>query len=212
MKIRTYASIFFGIFFFQFSYGQMVVGLDTLVGNEWITPGQRYYKFLIDQDGVYRIQADVLTAAGIPASDIQGADIRVFNMGKQVPVFVTTENTFGPSDFIEFKGFKNKGALDQFLFRRPETDMLNPDYSMFTDQNAYYLTLDGNEEPLRVTTISNDISNPPAAELYYWHQEKLVYADKLMDPYFPLEGGGVISYSSFMRGEGFAKTPENIST
>lgn len=212
MGLRTYISLFLFFISFQFSYSQMVVGQDTLVGNEWIKYDESYYKFVLKQDGVYRISTQTLEAAGISPDDIAGGNIRLFNMGQQVPLFVSTNGTFSSNDFVEFYGYKNRGELDQYLYRRPAQDMLNPDHSLYSDKNAYYLTTQGTEIPVRVNSIANDLSNPPAQEAFYLHKESINFHDQLNDPYFPVAGGGSVSYSSYMHTEGFSKLNENIST
>ena len=182
MKIRTYLSFFLLLFSIHFSFSQMVVGQDTLVGNEWIRYGQPYFKFLISQDGVYRVPASVLQSAGIDADDIKGSELRIYNMGKQVPLHVSTSGIFGPDDYIEFFGYQNRSALDQFLFRTPEQDMLNPDYSIYTDLNAYYVAYEGVDIPARVNTILNNVTNPPAQEDYFMHREYINYHSDPLDP------------------------------
>ena len=72
----------------------MVFGKDTLVGNEWIRYGKSYYKFTVDADGVYRIPYASLEAAGF-TTDATGSKFRLYNMGQQVPIFVSTDNAFG---------------------------------------------------------------------------------------------------------------------
>jgi hypothetical protein len=39
--------------------------------NDWIEYSQKYYSFKIAQDGMYRLDYDVLNAAGVPVSSIQ---------------------------------------------------------------------------------------------------------------------------------------------
>ena len=73
--LKFYSALIFLLFSFQISFGQMIVGGDTLVGNEWIDYDQKYYKFQVDQDGVYRISTSVLEAAGIAGNDIVGGPI-----------------------------------------------------------------------------------------------------------------------------------------
>ena len=78
---------------------QMVVGEDTLVGNEWIRYGQEYFKFTIDADGIYRIPFAVLEANGLAGTP--GSEFRLYSMGKQVPLYVSTPGIIGSDDFIE---------------------------------------------------------------------------------------------------------------
>ena len=207
MAGHRYLFLLFCLFGFSHLSGQMVVGADTLIGNEWITYGQKYFKFTIDIDGVYRIPQSTLTSAGV-SSSATGSEIRIYSMGQQVPLYVSTDGVLGANDFIEFYGFKNKSELDWHLFRHPDTDLLHPGHSMYTDQRVYYLTTEGDEQPLRVNTLVNDISNPPAAEPYDNHRQILDWSDTGNDPYLPISGGGAISYSSYLHGEGFGKAAE----
>src|SRR4030095_7972503 len=90
--------------------------------------------------------------------------------------------------------------------------MLHPDQSLYTDQDVYYLAVEGNDVPLRVNTIVNDLTNPPAQEASYLYRESINYIEAFNDPYFPSSGGGAVSYSSYMHGEGFSKGAETHST
>lgn len=189
--------------------GQMVVGPDTLIGNEWIQYGRPYYKFSLQEDGVYRITGEALQNAGIDLAAVNGASIRLFSLGKQVPVYVNTEGSFSATDFIEFYGHKNRSELDQFLFRQPDTDMLNPEVSLYTDKSFYFLSFDGIDPAVRVTEIPNDINNPPAAPGYFLFQQSIIFGANHFDPYIPEDGGGAVSYSSYMHGEGFCKGAES---
>ena len=211
MEHRIYLSILFVFVFFRYSDGQMIIGPDTLVGNEWIRYNQTYYKFSVDHDGVFRITKGVLESAGLLPSSQTGSQFRIYNMGRQVPLFVSTDGEFGDGDFIEFYGHRNRSELDQYLFKNPDNDLLNPDHSLYSDSNPYFLTVEGSEIPLRVNQVNNDLSNPPAAGLYYLHKESINFHDEFHDPYFPVAGGGSVSYSSYMHGEGFTRQSENIS-
>ncbi|MEP6647579.1 MAG: hypothetical protein ABJC12_10870, partial [Saprospiraceae bacterium] len=209
---RALFSILLFIFSVQLSFGQMIQGQDTLVGNEWITYGQKYYKFSLNEDGVYRISLSVLQGAGIAEETAQGAKFRIFNKGVQVPLYVSTDAQFGGSDYIEFYGYRNRGELDQYLFAKPSEDMLHPDHSMYTDDNVYYLTLEGTDSPLRVETLINNPSQPPAPAAYYLHSEVISYTAGYNDLYFPVSGGGSVSYSSYLHAEGFCKAAETNTT
>ncbi|MEO6132784.1 MAG: C25 family cysteine peptidase, partial [Saprospiraceae bacterium] len=212
MEHRAFLPLLLILFSIQVSFGQMVQGQDTLVGNEWISYGQKYYKFSLDQDGVYRISLATLQAAGISDAVAIGGDFRIFNKGKEIPLFVSSNGQFGASDYIEFYGYRNRGELDQYLFAKPSEDMLHPDHSMYTDKNVYYLTLEGDEVPARTNNLTNDLTNPPAAASYYLHTEAISYTNAFNDLYFPVGGGGSVSYSSYLHAEGFCKGAETSST
>ena len=96
------------------AFSQMLVGTDTLYGNEWINYDQSYYKISVAQDGIYKITRSDLDAAGIPNS-VNGNEFKLFSGGIEVPIYVSNNNTLGASDYIEFYGVKNRGDLDQFL-------------------------------------------------------------------------------------------------
>lgn len=184
---------------------QMVVGEDTLVGNEWIHYGQEYFKFTIDADGIYRIPFSVLEANGLAGKT--GNEFRLYSMGEQVPIYVSTPGIIGSDDYIEFYGYKNRGDLDRFLFRHPDKDMLHPTYSMYSDQRPYYLTTASDDAPLRVLSLPDMIGDTP--DPYYLHTESIEYNAVANDPYYPISGGGAISYSSYRHSEGFGKASES---
>ncbi len=192
-------------------YAQMIQGADTLVGNEWIRYGKPYYKFTIDKDGVYRIPYATLQAAGLGPA-ILGEDIRLYSLGQPVPVFVRTMEALGPNDYIEFYGRKNRGEHDRHLYFHPDTDMLNPEHSLYTDHRPYYLTIEDNTPGVFVQTWPNLITNPPDPQPFYLYTESIHYTSSHNDPYYNVSGGGAVSYSSYMHGEGFAKASEPNST
>src|SRR6187431_2092533 len=115
MAVRHYLFLLPLFLFASNSSAQMIFGKDTLVGNEWIRYNKTYYKFTVDADGVYRIPYAALESAGLAAEAI-GSNFRLYNLGKQVPIFVSSDNAFGQSDFIEFYGYKNRGEMDRHLF------------------------------------------------------------------------------------------------
>ncbi len=157
------------------AFGQMSNGSDTLYGNEWIDYTKTYYKIKVVDDGVYRIPATTLQAAGVPIASIPTAQYRLYRYGRQEPLFVSAEPTLGSQDFIEFYGEKNRGELDRHLFDNPNTEQVNPWYSMFNDTTAYYLTWETTGTPLRYAAITNDLTNLPPKEVYCWYTERQVF-------------------------------------
>ncbi len=211
MQGRFYIFLLLLLFGYTSTSAQMLHGQDTLIGNEWINYNQSYYKFTIEADGVYRIPYAALLSAGI-SNGTKGSDLKLYSLGEQVAIYVSTDEVFGAGDFIEFYGFRNRGELDRHLYRIPDQDMLNPMYSMYTDRRPYYLSLNPADTTIRVSSLLNDINNPPASEPYYLHKEVIEYHETSYDPYFLIGGGGAISYSSYMHGEGFSKLNQTNST
>src|SRR4029079_1463097 len=128
-RTKFYLFLLSILFLHQPAFGQMLVGSDTLVGNEWIEYGRQYYKFSLQEDGAYRITGDALQSSGISLSAVNGTALRLYSMGRQVPIYVSTDGPFGTTDYIEFYGRKNRSEMDRYLFLHPDFDMLNPDHS-----------------------------------------------------------------------------------
>jgi hypothetical protein len=166
---------------------QMIVGTDTLYGNEWINHSQTYLKIEIAEDGIYRLDGQALSSAGVPMSTIQGSNYQIFHLGKEIPTRTSTNTSFGTNDYIEFFGEKNRSYLDSFLFKNPSEDLLNPYYSLFTDTSAYYLTWNNGTAGLRYQNVANNLSSPPAKEDYFMYDEVEVlntsYIKKRADGY-----------------------------
>ncbi len=177
-------------------------------GNEWIDFSKTYYKFKLTEDGVYRIPASTLAAAGLGA--IQGSDFRLYRLGSEVAIYTSTDGVFGGGDYIEFVGRRNRGELDRALYEDPDAEQLNPEYSMFTDSAAYFLTWDDSGGGKRLTGIMNDLSNPPAPEPYYMQRDEWVYSSNAVDP--RNAPGSDISYAKYQQGEGFASRNDSSFT
>ncbi len=188
---------------------QMWNGTDTLYGNEWIRYGRPYFKMLIANDGIYRIPHSTLVAQGIPLNEVSGAQFQLFWMGREAPLFVSTEGLLGANDYIEFYGVRNRSELDRFLYRNPDDEMLNPLYSVVTDTSAYFLTWTTPGTPtLRYQTIPNDLNNPPPKEEWFWMEEVQVFSGTAVQK---TDNQGVAE-SAFDEGEGFSSGFLNTAT
>ena len=211
-KINSYLLIFFSLLSFSLS-AQMWNGIDTLYGNEWINFNQDYYKIQVAEDGIFRVS---LANQGIPVSAIQGNQLQLFYMGEEVPIYVSSENTLGANDYIEFYGKKNRSELDTYLFENPEEEIANPEYSLFTDSSAYFLTWTTSTSNQRYTDDPNVISGNPTYETYCFDTTSVIYTNQLSKK---LQNNEVFS-SKFEVSEGFVSsfelsqtitlTPENI--
>ncbi len=172
-------------------------GQDSLYGLEWIEYDQEYYKITIAEDGVYRIPQANLVAAGIPMTAVSGNDFQLFAYGEEIPIYVTTNGNFGGTDYIEFYAEKNTSQLDKFLFEQEE-DQLNPDFSIVTDEAAYYLTWNGTGNGQRYTTLTNDPSGSPLN--YFTHTSTLNFNNR----HYSWKDANNVKFSNFDSGEGFA--------
>jgi Peptidase family C25 len=185
---------------------QMTIGQDTLYGNEWIDHSRTYYRIRLAEDGLYRVGYQALNSAGIPVGTVPGTNWRLYREGQQVPIYVTTDGVFGPNDYLEFWGERQRSSLDAHLFEQPEAGLVNPWYSLFGDTSTYYLIWETQTAPLRYTTIANDLSNPPTPDLYCWQTQEEYYTTG----YTKRRESPEITYSWF-HGEGWHRG-ENTNT
>ena len=190
-------------------FAQMWNGNDTLYGNEWIQYEQTYTKIPVAESGVYRLSYESLSELGLPIDGIPTNRIQVFHQGEEIPIYISSSNFMSNGDYIEFYGQKNRGALDQFLFEDAENQLLNPEYSLFTDTSAYYLTwllADGLVQ--RYETIANEVNNPPAVETSFMREVSTVFSQQYFKKYARISGS-TIYYSHFEIGEGFGSRSIN---
>jgi hypothetical protein len=151
-----------------------LIGLFTTTnaqpyGNEWIKyDGGTYYKFKVGKTSLYRINYATLNSLGIPANQLKGTDFKLFRNGVEVPLYVSTNNVFGPSDFIEFYGEKNDGKPDSLLYKNPNQQP-NTFQSLFSDSATFFLRLDPFSINARIIQQNNDLTAPPPAEKYCYY-------------------------------------------
>lgn len=171
---------------------------QTPYGNEWIKPNQQYFRINVNADGIYRINAAELQNAGITLSAVAIQNIQIFCRGVEIPIFIGGEadGVFDVTDFIEFYGKKNDGELDKQLYKTPALQP-NANVSLFTDQNAYYLTI-ADTKGLRYSTPN--VTAPLTPEGY------MVYtaSGNFAETYYPGEYIlAAMSLSEYIEGEGY---------
>ncbi|MCB0669609.1 MAG: hypothetical protein KDC80_27480, partial [Saprospiraceae bacterium] len=186
-------------------WGQIVENGDTRYGNEWINYDQSYLKIKVGEDGIYRISQEQLIEAGVPVSDIDVAEYRLYWIGKEQRLLTSRES--GPlqgGDDLLFYGRKNRSEVDRFLFSDPDRQMLNPEYGLTTDTSAYFLTwTPGVPSNVRFHRVENDLSNPGSPLPWYIHHEKLVFSEAAFKGAINSEG---VRYSTYGEGEGFGSS------
>ena len=174
--------------------------------NEWIDYSKTYYKFKLGKTSLYRINYATMIAAGIPSTQLRGTSFKLFRNGQEVPLYVTTNNQFGTSDYIEFYGEKNDGKVDSVLYKSPEHQANNLK-SLFADSATFFLTFDPFSINARVVQQNNDVSLVPEAEKYCFYQIDYFY-DRFNKTYSYNRGYAVSSFfpqlynSDFDIGEG----------
>lgn len=178
---------------------QIVIGQDTLIGNEWIDYDQSYFKMMLAEDGLYRVSYEELQAAGVPVQSLSGAALQVYYFGQEQAISVSTSGAFGSGDYIEFVGVKNRGELDKHLYRE-ESDQLNPRYSLYSDTSAYFLTWEQGVAGKRLAEQTVDLTgNTIAPEAFYMHEDVVVFSSRVNKPSFQQD----VRFSQYLPGEGF---------
>lgn len=181
---------------------QMVVGQDTLYGNEWIDYSKTYWKIKVAERDMYRVTFDVLQAGGFPVDQVPGDQFQLFVFGEEVPLYVSTDGLFGPSDYFEFYGDKNKSQLDQFLFEGGRDAMLNPEVSLYTDTSVYFLTFtETGQSTLRYTEDEQDLTGAPAALQYISDTSRIDFFEEHYSQTYDFDR--YVKYSLFDLHEGF---------
>ncbi len=132
-------------------------------GHEWINFNQQYYKFYINADGIYRINYNKLVQLGL--QNVPGSQFAVYNLGREIPIYVSTSGILGASDFILIPCNRRDGAYDNGLYDQPGN---NP--NVFTSatfrSNPYFLTY-GTGQRERYELRENPIPiTPPTASPY----------------------------------------------
>jgi hypothetical protein len=124
------------------------------VGNEWIVPGQTYYKMKIVRDGLYKIDYQYLTQAGI--TGVVPNELQIWRRGREIATYVGGNQTaLDATSFIEFFALHNDGRLDVELYKNP-ADQPHPYFSLYTDTASYFLTW-------RAGTAGRHMQQPAAA-------------------------------------------------
>lgn len=187
--------LFISFHFCLSAHAQMSIGGNTLFGNEWIDYDQTYFKILVANDGMYRIDRQTLAEAGISLDEVS-ARLQLFHNGQPVPMYVS-------DSYIEFYGTQNRGELDRFIYENGEADMLNPAYSLITDTSAYFLAVAAQDFPgPRFANTPNDLTNLPEKEAWFWQRERKIYTNSVVQRTSD-EG---LAQSAFDLGEGYAIT------
>ncbi len=156
-------------------HAQMEVGQDTLYGNEWIDHTQHYCKILGHRtvSGMVRLSYSELISADTAFRSANGNQLRMFYMGKEIPIYVSTPGALNSTTFVEFYSRPQPAYIDKFL-HRSDTTWFSPKYSYVQDAAPYFLTFSSvanaaNNPPKRYTDESNGmtLSPLPPKQLYF---------------------------------------------
>ena len=155
-------------------------------GNEWIDYEKTYLRVQVAEDGMYRISAADISAAGL------SGDLVLFHDGEQVPLATEADGS------LLFFGEKNRGKMDRHLWPDPDANQLNDRYSMHSDTTAYYLTTGPGATYAAINATNG-------ADLgFILRRSERIFSDQMVKNYFR-SGGVSIYYSHYDRAEGFGQ-------
>lgn len=179
--------------------------------RDWLTGqyDQEWFKFDVEEAGIYRITATELSAWNVDLNAFIGANLKVYRNGAEIPILVSTPGSFSSQDYIEFYAYGEDGELDQHLYI--DTNHLpHKKKGLFHDVATYYLTWDELTNHMRIVDSVNVLTNLPTVESHCYQKSEYL-------PFSSFESGlirpsGDITYvlSDFEEGEGFYGP--NIST
>lgn len=97
----------------------------------------------VSEDGIYSISSSDLISMGIPIDKISSRTFRLFNRGKEIPVYISNSqrNNLSSDDFLLFYGQHLRGKSSE--------------YEQFSNTNVYWLTW-GTTVGSRVAEISGE--------------------------------------------------------
>jgi len=126
--------------------------------NSWIDYGKPYVKIGILKKGLHRVPFSALPK-GFPTGSPE--KFQLWRRGKEVSIISTANQE------VLFYAVPNDGASDSLLYR-PMSARVNPYFSMYSDEGAYFLTL-GDKPGKRAKVVDRPVDN--AVPLITYHKE-----------------------------------------
>jgi hypothetical protein len=168
--------------------------------NDWIHPGQSYYKITVGRDAIYRLTHADLMNAGVPLATVDPRTLQLFHRGEEQAIYVEGEQdaVFNTADFLEFFGKRNDGTNDAALY--PGNQQPHPYHNLYSDTAAYFLTWSFGLPGKRMATFSEINVNGTPKDLYHLDERLNVYTNEYS---FGTSISGVIRLSAFDTGEGW---------
>jgi hypothetical protein len=199
MKLYRITLLFLTILWsFTGLISQMVINGENFNGSEWLRGKEIIASIPIAQDGAFRIGQASLNQLGQGSVPLENWGL--FLNGVEVPMWASTNGVPSSGDHMIFRGEKNKGYFDSFLFNNPQ-DQLNSEYSMYTDTAKYYLVkLAGKGK--RISNLTIPGSSNKLSELST--SANLVFSSKYASKKPELTGTDIIYSSDYTTGDGYS--------
>ncbi|MEL6651190.1 MAG: C25 family cysteine peptidase, partial [Bacteroidota bacterium] len=185
-------------------------------GNDWYKadPGRTFVKLSLTEDGIYRVSLQDLSNAGFDLSNVNPDNLHLYYRGQEVPIYVSKVG--GNLSYFEFYGTHNDGAIDSIMYRDPITGLHRPNlqpndnFSLFSDESAYFLTWDNQPSGFRYFSNFDPTYSLYQPEQYFRYESRLEYAPESSESEYIRGGGGQFDSfytlnSDYVTGEGYMR-------
>lgn len=152
--------------------------------NSWINYGKPYVRIGIQKKGLHRVSFSSLPK-GFPTGSPE--KFQLWRRGKEVSIVSTANQE------IVFYAVPNDGASDSLLYR-PMSARMNPYYSFYSDEGAYFLTV-GDKPGARART-ADQLNGASAPVVTHYHElfTKIFQQDYSLGTNYPINPGFFNSY------------------
>jgi len=122
------------------------------IGNEWIVPGQKYFKIKIAQEGICVLERSDLRVAGIDVDQLDPRYLQLYLNGQEEHIYISGQNdgSMDANDKLYFYSRLNDGKLDEPLYRTAN-EQPHQYASLYTDSSVYFLTISASSNGKRYT-------------------------------------------------------------
>ena len=125
--------------------------------------GATYLKITTNKEGIYRVTGKDLQDSGTVLEKINPRTLRLYNLGREVPIWVSNSNR---------KTFENGDAITFFATHPPKK------LNTYTDENVYWLTWggkDGKRMQEKNAIIGDSVNEPFSFKMNHHYEEDHVY-------------------------------------
>lgn len=173
--------------------------------NAWINYSQKYFKFPVPKEGVYRLDSSIL-ASKFDLSTLNPKNLQIFIKGKEQFIHVQGESDgkFNNGDYLEFYTDGLVGELDSLIYTNISY-LPNPYKGLFNDTLYAFITANNslNNKRFQVETDTTSAPHPEGTYMYArqvftgsFYNLVYDYNDNIRDPlYTQAEGFGALGYN-----------------
>jgi len=157
-------------------------------GMEWINYGQKYYKFPLIAEGLYRIDSATLAQA-FDLSVTDPRNFQLFLKGREVRLHIEgeTDGRVHTGDYLEFYANPLPGEIDSLIYKKNIAYLPNPYRPLFNDTIYAFLTVSPNTGNLRYAVVQDTSSAGAFAATH-------IYAEKVA---INFNASGFISFNGY---------------